>query len=115
MAALRARIDAGGSRLQILDSKIGPVSDKLPPIKKRIEAIEANLRDFDRQIKAEIEVDVDVYNAHVYNRKELLKQYEALLASVSDEMAEYLVVLRQTNELVDQYNALVAQYNAPLK
>jgi len=104
---LKARIEAGRSRMAVLEANLKPVNDELNSLQPHIDTLRTELNELDNEDKAGIQIDITGYNAKVkiYNR--LLTQYKTLFAANSADFKEYNDLLKQDGVMVDRYNALV--------
>ena len=108
MSSLKARIEAGRSRMSMLEVQLQPVIDELTTLNARMEALASELKSLDRQRNAGIQIDIDDYNAKVDTHNRLLGRHRALIAASSTDLQLY-------EELVEKDKALVAQHNALLR
>jgi hypothetical protein len=107
LSDLKARIDAGRARLNMLESQLQPVTDELGSLNARMETLASELKSLDRQHTAGLRIDTDDYNAKVVTYNALLSRHRALLAANSSDFQLYKELAQQDKDLVAQYNALL--------
>jgi len=105
LSNLKARIDAGRSRISILKVQLQPVFDERDALDKRMKAIASVLTVLDGQHSAGIQIDIGDYNEKVDTYNGLLSRYRAIIAANSDFQL-YQEMIKQDELLVAQYNAL---------
>ena len=107
LSELKARIDSGRSRGEMLKRKLEPVIEQLTSLNAKMDALDAELKALDEQQKAGLRINVRNYNTKVKAYNTLLKKQQALIAANRADLQAYDDLVKQDSDLVDQYNALI--------
>ncbi|MBU1207207.1 MAG: hypothetical protein KKH04_09810 [Proteobacteria bacterium] len=108
LSILNGQIEAGRSRMSMVESTLQPVIDELNTLNARLKPIASELKSLKRQHDAGLQIDIDDYNEKVNTHNVLLNRHKALIAANSSGFQLY-------DELAEKDKVLVAQYNALLK
>lgn len=107
LSSLKARIEAGRSRISMLEEQLQPVGARLNSLNARIDALASQLKLLDRQHNAGLEIDIDDYNAKVNIHNQSLREHRALIAAHSSDFQLYDKLAEEDKVLVAQYDALL--------
>jgi hypothetical protein len=105
LAALKAQIESGRSRIAILEAQLQPVIEELKSLNERMEPLSAELKSLKEQKEAGGQIDIDDYNAKVENFNALLIRHRALVAANSGDLQTYEDLEKEDSVLVKRYNA----------
>jgi len=103
---LKAQIDAGRARMEVLKNELEPVANDMESFKRQIEELDKEIKALDDQKASGETVDIDDYNSKVNRYNDLITRRKLLYTVHKSSLDEYQNLSKQDDALVAQYNAL---------
>jgi len=112
---LESRIEAGRTRMELLEANLKPVTTILARIDEKMKELKSSLDTLDHQEAIGLEIDIARYNEKVSVYNDLLATRRKLIRENLSEMGLLEKLAKEDKQLVARYNALIDEHRLDLK